>query len=187
MAKLLDNSALLQFLFATNALKVLALFLRRPTAQLYGNEVMHLTGLSRAGVNFALRDLAKTKLLTHEKRGKMHFYRLIDNQPIVRQLKLIMTIALLAPLIDDLKMHTRRVILYGSAARGEDHEESDIDLLIVTREKKIVENQLRKYSLPQKFQIIMHTSQEWTKIETENNVFADQVEKGLLLWEAHES
>jgi predicted nucleotidyltransferase len=188
MAYKLDNKNLVeQQLFATGFMKVLKLFLRNPSARLYGGEVAEKSGLSKAGANFALRDLHRAGLLTREPRGRLHFYALAEETPLVRQLKVLSTMTGLSPLIEKLKRRAVKVILYGSASTGDNTEESDIDLLILTREKKDIEKGMGKDLLKKKIQPVIHTPGEWALLERENPVFTEQVARGIVLWKSDEA
>jgi predicted nucleotidyltransferase len=168
-------------------MKVLGLFLRNPSARLYGGEVAQETGLSKAGAHFALRDLYRAGFLTQEPRGRVHFYSLVSGNPLVRQLKVLSNIVGLGPMVEDLKKHSVKIILYGSAATGENTEESDRDLLVLTREKKEIEKRIEKYVLKNRIQPVIHTPQEWAALDAENRVFVEQVSRGVVLWESDEA
>ena len=168
-------------------MKVLGLFLRNPSARLYGGEVAQETGLSKAGANFALRDLYRAGLLTQEPRGRLHFYSLAADNSLVRQLKVLSNMIGLGPVVEDLKRHAVKIVLYGSAATGEDTEESDTDLLILTRNKKEIEKRIGKHVLKKRIQPVIHTPQEWVALGSENRVFVEQVERGIVLWETDEA
>ncbi len=188
MANILDKQKHAEHqLFSTNFMKVLRLFLKQPSAKFYGGEVAQMTDLSKAGANFALRDLYVAGLLVQEKKGRLHFYSLAKDSPIVKQLKVLSTIIDLGPMIADLKKHALKITLYGSAAKGEDTEESDIDVLILTREKKEIEKRIGKYVLKKKIQPVIHTPQEWAVLETKNRLFVEQVACGIALWESDEA
>ena len=172
--------------FYTNNMKALALFLKNPSASFYGGEVAKRTGLSRAGANFALRDLSHEGLLLKEGRGRMDFYRLDGLNPVARQMKVVFNVVQLVPLTNALSKCSIRIVLYGSAATGENAEDSDTDLLILSRDKKEVEKIVGKYFF-ERLQPVIHTPQEWAVIEGNNPVFAEETRHGLILWESHES
>jgi predicted nucleotidyltransferase len=188
MANKLDRRGRLERqLFSTNFMKVLGLFLKNPSARFYGGEVAKETGLSKAGANFALRDLHGAGLLTREPRGRLHFYSLASDNPLVRQLKVLSNTVGLGPVVEDLKKHSVKIVLYGSAATGDNTEESDVDLLVLTREKKEVEKRIGKYLLKKKIQPVIHTPQEWAALDAGNRVFVEQVSRGIVLWESDEA
>lgn len=173
------SSSLEKLLFFTNPQKVLAFLLAHPSSKFYDREIAKLSGVSRAGANFALRDLAKAGLVQREKKGRMFFYFIDPKDTLICQLKVVQNITLLMPLISKIKKECLRIVLYGSAANGTNQEESDVDLFILSRTKE-------KISLPFKIQPVIHTPQEWIKIERSNPVFANQIEKGIVLWNSNE-
>lgn len=175
------KSLITTLLFATNVQKILYYFLARPKKQIYDREVSRQTRVSRAGANFALRELAESGLLLREKKGRMVFYSLQDQNPLVRQIKILQNILSLNPLLHAIQNQSIQVILFGSWAKGENLEESDIDLFILTRDKKTIEDKIYKYVTSLKLQPVIHTPQEWSKIEKENKVFANSVSQGIVL------
>ena len=72
----------------------------------------------------------------------MVFYSLGEKKPLVLQLKVVQNILQLGPLLSDINNYTLRVTLYGSAAKGENTEDSDTDLFILTRHKVEIEKTL---------------------------------------------
>lgn len=173
-------------LFSTNAQKVLSYFLENPSEAVFDREVARKTGISRAGTNFALRDLAKTGLLHREKQGRMNFYSLNQSHALFHQLKILHTLTRLLPLLKAVQGSATRIILFGSAAKGENIEQSDIDLFILTRDKAAVEDNLYQLKLQIPLHLVLHTPQEWAKQERENMVFAEQVAHGIVLHQTNE-
>lgn len=176
-----------EVLFSTNVQKVLGYFLSHPSSNLYDREVATLTKISTAGTNFALRDLAKFGLLKREQKGRMVFYSLDNDSAFIRQLKIVQTIALLMTLVDNIKKYSLKIILFGSTAKGTDYEESDIDLFILTRDKTTIEKYIHKFPSEREIKPLIYSITEWTKMSSENNIFAKQIENGIVLWEANES
>ena len=174
-------------LYTTNSQKVLFYFLSHPKEQIYDREVSRKAAISRAGANFALRELANAGLLTKEKKGRMLFYALNEREPATRQLKILQNIVLLTPLLRNIQNQVIRATFFGSASKGENLEESDRDLFILTHNKKEIEKKTHKYVVSLHLQPVIHTPQEWAKIERENKVFANKVAEGIILIQSHES
>jgi len=172
-----------KLLFSTIAQKVLAFLLLHPNEEFYDKQISNLTGVSRAGANFALRELARSKLINREKKGRMCFYR-IDNQDfLIKQLKIVQNLATIYHLIQKLKSHCLKIILYGSTAHGENSEKSDIDIFIQTRNIKKVKNIIYRDTLREKIQYVINTPNEFAKLKKENLVFYKEISKGITLWE----
>lgn len=172
-----------KILFFTNCQKVLSFLIRNPDKEYYDRQISKLTGVSRAGTNFALRDLAKENLILREKRGRMYFYKAPSNDILIKYLKVLQNIVSLRNLIKKLKKFSLRIVLYGSAAKGENNAESDIDIFILTRAPDEVEKTIFLDILREKIRYVAHTPNDFIKSKKNNPTFYDEVEKGIILWE----
>lgn len=172
-----------KILFFTNCQKILAFLIKNPDREYYDRQISFLTGVSRAGTNFALRDLAKTGLVLREKKGRMNFYKPAENNPAIKYLKILQNIESIYPLAEKLKDISLKVVLYGSGASGENTEESDIDLFVLTRDPKDVEKIIFKDKLREKIQYVVNTPQAFVKSKKDNPVFHKEIEKGITLWQ----
>ena len=80
-----------------------------------------------------------------------------------------------------------RIILFGSHARGEADEESDIDLIIVydTRKKFLdrLEELYETWSIPKGVDILAYTPEEFDRLISENSFVQDAVRTGKILHE----
>ena len=170
-------------LFFTNAQKILSFLIKNPDKEYFDRQISKLTGISRAGTNFALRDLAKQGVLLRERRGRMYFYKVPSNDIFIRYLKILQNIVTLHPLIKKLKKFSLKIILYGSAAKGENHSDSDIDIFIITRNIKKVEKIIFKDKLREKIQYIAYTPLDFVKSKKSNPIFYKEVGKGIILWQ----
>ena len=175
-----------ELLFFTNAQKVLSFLIENPEKEYFDREISKLTGISKAGTNFALRSLAQQGIILREKRGRMYFYRVLSNDVFIKHLKILQNIAILRPLIKKLKEYSLKITLYGSAAKGENYADSDIDIFIMSRDIDEVKDIMFKDELREKIQYIVHTPLEYVKSKENNFVFYDEVEKGIVLWKENE-
>lgn len=169
-------------LFFTNAQKILSFLIQNPDKEYFDRQISKLTGVSRAGTNFALRDLAKKGLILQEKRGRMYFYKAPTNDAFIKYLKILQNIVSLRSLIEKLKKVSLKIVLYGSAARGENTADSDIDVFIMTRDPGEVKEIIFKDRLREKIQYAIHTPNDFIKSKKNNPVFYKEVEKGILVW-----
>src|SRR3989338_1658981 len=175
------------FVFSTNIQKVLHFFLQRPTGRFYDREVSKLTGISRAGTNFSLRDLTKAGFIQREKRGRMLFYFINPEDPLIRQLKIMQNVVLLYPLVRVLKKFCQKMVLYGSSAKGFNQEESDFDVWILSADKEKIRAMIHQNPISVRIQPMIQTPIEWILMGKNNELFANQIETGIVLWESHES
>lgn len=170
-------------LFFTNSQKILSFLIANSDKEFYDREISKLTGVSRAGTNFALRDLYKSDLVTREKRGRMYFYKVQLKDILIRYLKIVQNISCLRQLVNKLKNCSIKIILYGSASSGDNASGSDIDLFIMSRTPSEVEKIIFKNSLREKIKYTTSTPNNYIKSKKNNSVFYSEVEKGIVLWQ----
>lgn len=163
--------------------EVLDFLCQYPSDSFYSSEIAQKTGLSKGGVNQALRFLAIEGLLKSETKGNMTFYQANLASPVVRQSKVFHSIMFIDPLVSKIKNFAQRVILFGSCAEGTDSNESDIDLLVVGNQKTEIENIVSKFKTKRKIQLILKSPQEYIILEKNEPVFFREIEKGKMLWE----
>jgi len=171
-------------LVSTNAQKVLNFLIQSPGRQFLANEIEKVTRVSRAGVNFSLRKLAEEKLVLREKKAKIYLYSVDYNNPVIKQLKVLKTTMLLQPLVNKLKAYSKKIVLFGSCARGENIASSDIDIFILTDSSKAVEEKIKKNNLREKLQPVIRNSTQFIKMEKEESIFCEEIEHGITLWES---
>jgi len=140
--------------------------------------------MSRAGTNFALRDLAGVGLVHQEKRGRMNFYRVSADNVLIKYIKITQILVRLAQLVEKTKDISLKIILFGSAARGENTSDSDLDLFFLTRNPREVGKLLGKHPSAEKIQGVIKTPLEIVRLKKNNPTFLREVESGIVLWEA---
>jgi len=119
--------------------KVLRYFCLHPSSEMYVNKVASELGLSAGMCSVVLRDLERIGIMSKRELGKAHYYRLVDN-PMTRSLKRYIGLTLLdrshlVQRITERMPDTNSISLYGSFARGDFTEQSDIDILVITNNR----------------------------------------------------
>lgn len=171
----------------TNKQKVLDFLVKNPKNSWQASEIQKGTKLSKAGVNFALRDLVKENIVARRHEGKTFFYSIDLQDPAIKQLKVLNNIISFKPLLDELKEHSLKIVLFGSTARGEDLSGSDFDLFILSQNAHRIKEIIGKGRFKASIQPILKTPNELIKFEKENPTFAREIEKGIILWEQQET
>ena len=171
-------------LVATNSQKVLDFFLCHPGREFVEREVQKSTRISKSGINYALRELARTDILFRKRKGKMYFYSLNYKHSVVKQLKVLKTIIYIQPMIEKFEKLSSRIILFGSSSRGEDIKDSDVDLFVVSNSKKEeIERQINQLRLKRKIQLVVRTELGHTELKSNAPTFYEQIQRGIVLWE----
>ncbi|MFB6089321.1 MAG: nucleotidyltransferase domain-containing protein [Candidatus Aenigmatarchaeota archaeon] len=163
---------------SSTQLKLLEFFFRNPTEDFYAKQVSDRTGMSVGAANEHLKKLLGSGLLNRKKEGRMSFYTLDRDNPIVKHLKIAHNLS--KSVCEELRKIGREldleIYLYGSVARGEDKEGSDWDILVI--------GDVGSAKLQDKLEVIdiieintsIFTRSEWNKMEEDDPAFYERVE-----------
>jgi predicted nucleotidyltransferase len=176
-------NAIENILYFTNQQKILRFLLSNAEQKFYDRQISLLANVSRAGTNFALRDLAKAGIVEREKQGRMNYYHVSLRDPLIREMKVILNIATLQELLHKCKPWCRKIVIFGSAAKGENTADSDYDIMFLSNEKSKVHEIILKSGLREKVQPMVVTQNELAAMKTKNQVFYNEVMGGKVLWE----
>lgn len=182
----MKNNSKIDIFSATNSLKVLSCLAEHPGKELFGSQVQKLTGISRGGVYLALGELIRQKLVLTSKRGRYLSYSIIYNDSAIKQFKVLKNVLALRLLVSRLKGSSRKIILYGSYARGENDLSSDIDLFILSKEPAASKEAVFSIKTKQKIQAVIKTASDMASFKESEKVFMQEVEHGIVLWEEKE-
>ncbi len=166
-----------------NNLKVLELFFKNPNTKFHLREISRRTKLSVAGVSKILGNLVKSNfLLLHKGNVTNDYLANVDNIKF-KNLKICYNLynIKISGIIEDIvkACAPECIVLFGSFARGEDNENSDIDIGVVSNHRP--EFELSKYSsrFSREINIINVNLQEASK-EFRNNFINGIVVYGYL-------
>lgn len=176
---------LLYMLQECSILRVANVFFREPTKMHYLTAISKSVDLAHTSVKQHLEDLEKQGIIrkTVEKRGKRLFpsYTANIQQQEYRHYKQahnLHSIQKLTRYLADTLM-PRCIILFGSYQRGEDDEESDVDLFIECKKKPV---NLQQYEKEIRRKIQIHFNEDFTTYPSElkNNIINGIVLHGYL-------
>ena len=166
---------------------VLDLFLKHPTTEFYMREVKMKTKLSIGSVFNTLKELEKNNIVLKERTGNQSFYRLNRTANEIKSLKRLHTISseMITGVVESLrKMEARKIVLFGSAARGEDVEESDIDVLVIgdirqNEASAVVKKIAEKYG--KKLSIAIRTQEQYIDMPNTEKILWQQLENDRVI------
>lgn len=159
---------------------MLSILLFKPSIEAHQAELVSASGLSRMTVARLLKTFEKHNLLKVSKKGDLKLYSTVEGDPIIKQLKIFINVTEIRTRIKGFAGKGMEVYLFGSAARGEDTRESDIDLLIITDKKKdIIFKALGKlrYALNREVNPIIYTPMEYSKLPVTDMAFYEGFER----------
>ena len=150
----------------------------------YSKKIAIETGLSTGAASQELRKLCKMDLIKREQKGKEIYYSVQIDKPVIKYFKIFSTLLMLNELIILLKEKSKKIILFGSAAKGEDTAQSDIDIFILTDNKddvkKIIYEERNKF--PKKLSPIIVDSQESLMLKNKDIALKRKIEEGITIW-----
>lgn len=175
-------------LITTTNQRVLSLLAKFSDREFYERQIARNLGIAYGSANRSLNELYSAGAIRRRQEGKMFFYSIDASNPLLMQFKKIVNLALIEPLVEELKEVSSRIILYGSCAQGTDGSKSDLDLFVVSTRAKQVTKVINKFIFQRGFEDILmkpviKTSVELLKAGESEKAFIDEVEKGILLWE----
>ena len=163
--------------------KILKYFAMHPGSEVYVNEISEKLGISRGMCSRALRDLRAYGILKKRESGKEHFYRLEENY-LTRELKRFVFLFHLydSGFVDFILFQMPDVgyiVLYGSHARGDFNEDSDVDVLIIGPNKSKI--QIPDEKIGKEVNIQLFTVGEWLRMKKENAGFYNTVKENHIV------
>lgn len=152
--------------------------LDNPKENLYLAQIARETKLANSTVQHVLEKQLGDEYLAKEKVGNLSYYRLKTGSSLVKQAKIARTFEEIAGLIDSLQEISKKIVLFGSCARGEDTGQSDIDLFVLSNKKKEAEEIISRVKTRRKVRTIIKTYPEWVVLKEKKRYLYDEIDKG---------
>jgi len=132
-------------LSSRSKVKIIRVLIDNPKREFCLEDVVKTTGLSFGAAHPALKDLVSSRAVVVRKVGRSTLYKINDKNPIFQKLKelFMREKTMMEDIAEEFVAKVRKtgvkaIVLFGSVARGEVTEKSDIDLLfILTGNEKI--------------------------------------------------
>ncbi len=161
-------------------IQILEPFLYQPGVEMYQSELIKKTGVPLNRALKLLKQLVDHGILQGTEKAGCMFYRASFENPVLKQLKLLNIVSKLFDLTRDFSDKNIEVYLFGSAAKGEDTENSDIDLLIIADTDKTVVNKLLDRlmtGLPREVSPVVYSSLEYANLYNKDKAFYESIER----------
>lgn len=158
----------------SNILRVLTYFFENPYSESYLREIARKTKISPSTLSRSLDFLAEEGLiLKRTEKNSTYFKASMTNG--FKALKIAFTISKLedAKVIELIKEKSKglsSILLYGSAAIGEDGPDSDVDILVISMHCTVSAEEISR-KLGKESGLKKYTIGEWKKISRQNRAF----------------
>lgn len=150
---------------------IIRFFAERPTGEFSQTEIIKELGIAKLSAIKWMDVLEKSRIVLMRQAGRSNLYRLNKESTAVRQIKVLSTISHLLP---EIAKVGAKAYLFGSAARGEDDEKSDIDILIIGDDPSAID---RVRKIDRRIKVTFFTPQAWSRIARDDPAFYERVEK----------
>lgn len=169
-----------------NTYRIVTIFFEQPTRAFQLRELARVSKLSTTAVKSALLDLIKENLITKRTVKKYHFYEANRGDKNYKFFKKFHNLELLKnsgliKYIEKKLNYPEAIVLFGSAARGEDVERSDIDLFILTTVKKELSLDKFEKKLKRPIKTIIMDKKDFDLAKKKNPELINNVINGLVV------
>ena len=174
-----------EFMFNRNPMLILSYLSKSVYGDNITSHVAKELSLGVGSVHSILKQFEANGVVASKKVGKSVLYDVKRNNPMINAFRIFDNLLDLDGLISDLKLHSRKIILFGSCASGRDTFQSDIDIFIIADEDekdKILEL-INNYKLGREIKPIIVDMVEFISLEKDDAVFYKEIMKGIELWE----
>ena len=149
----------------------------KPYSKLYLRQIARELEISSSATKKAIDQLENLNLIRTEKYGNLRIITGNMEEILFKQYKILENISFLKDLVEKLKP-TINITLYGSYSKGENDETSDIDLLIITNNKKIKITDYKNTQL----QLKLFTPKEWSELKKTNKAYTQEIINGITIY-----
>ncbi len=163
--------------------KIIRLLADYPEKEFYSQEIADKVKGSKASASGLLKILSRRGVVFKKIKGRMKFYQINQKSPELKRLRINSAMERINSLLPGLEKLSQKIILFGSAGRGEQTSSSDMDLFILSREKDKVRESLKKASAGSRLKAIIKTPGEWSELEITEPEFYQEIKNGIILYE----
>jgi len=157
--------------------KIINLFLENPEKDFHVREIARLVKKSPTTISKYLKEFSKKKILIQKKELNHLLFKANNENTEYKRLKINYSLKNIneSGIIDFLEEefnYPKAIVVFGSVAKGEDGEKSDLDLFILSSLKKDLNLKKFENKLNKKVQFFVHSKQDLKKLNKEllNNI-----------------
>jgi predicted nucleotidyltransferase len=177
---------LTDFISSKVAVQLLELFSDRPEAEMYQREILdemrsqYNPKLTTPSIKKWLDFFVQNGILSEKKKKKWVLYSLNKGNPVVKQLRIFLNVTRLYDLIKNFDIDDAEIYLFGSTARGEDSENSDIDLLVIGKIDDDTRSNVRLKILDKgkkEVNFVVYSKGQYSDLYRNDKAFYDSIER----------
>lgn len=158
--------------------KVLEFFLTHPSGEIHLNELARNLEIARGSAKSYCDAFVDEGLILESSKGNLRLFRLNRDDFAVREMTKAYYLLKLKHLgIDHLAEDCTSLAIYGSFARGDIDERSDLDLLVIGKESNLDRDKVLKLqdALGREVQLTLLPYYRWETMKKEGDRFTESV------------
>ena len=171
--------------------KIIESFVKEPEKEFHVRELSKILKKSPTTISKYLKKAEKEGVLISEEKLNHLFFKVNLNNTQFKQLKLNYNISLLnkSGLVNYLEKefnHPEALILFGSFAKAENTKKSDVDILIITPNKKNIDLKYFEKKIGNPIQLHLYSNKDIEVMKMKNRNLLNNFINGILLsgyWE----
>jgi predicted nucleotidyltransferase len=178
-----DKVKLSGIIFSAKCFQLLRVLLYKPGIKMYQKEIIGQSALSPNTAVPLLDQLTSYGILTENTIAGTRFYSINEENSVLKQLKILVNVSDIYELARDIPGDIE-LYLFGSAARGEDTADSDIDLLVLANVNAAERSKLREQikerltgALNREVNPVIFTPIEYSNLYNKEKAFYESIEK----------
>lgn len=163
--------------------RIIKLLSDYPEREFYGQEIAEKVKCSKASISNILKKFSEKKVVFRVVRGHMKFYRISQKNIVVKKFKISLALEKLTLIASKLEKASQKIILFGSASRGEQTAGSDLDLFVLSNDKKEVQKIIKTIGNGLPIKAIIKTQSEWSEMEIQDPELYQEIKNGITLYD----
>ena len=173
-------------LLNNNTEGVVKLFFGSPTREFHLREISRLAKISTTAANSVLKKLLKENIITKQKKGTYDIYQANRKDKEFREMKKFYNVQNLrrsgfVSFLEGEFNYPEAIVLFGSASKGEDIEESDIDIFILGT-KRSVDTSMYEKKFGRKIMLLVLSKEEFESAKKRNPELVNNIANGIVLY-----
>jgi len=174
-----------EILYNKNPLLIMSYLSKNKTQENISAHIAKELKLGAGSVHQILKQFEEMGVVKSSRVGKTILYEVDKMSPLVKTFRVFDNLLDLELLFLSLKLHSRKIVLFGSCATGTDTACSDIDLFVVADEdeKDNVLSIISNYPSNREIKPVVVDTIELMELENKDKVFYNEIIKGIQIWE----
>jgi predicted nucleotidyltransferase len=162
-------------------------FIEEPEREFYVREIAKKLKKSPTTISKYLKEFVKKRLLISEEKFNHLFFKANTESTEFLQLKIsynlnkIQMSGLTGFLVKEFN-HSEAIVLFGSFSRGENNKNSDVDLFIVSSNKKELDLSIYEKKIGNRIQLFVYSKAELAKMKEKNKELLNNIINGIKLY-----